>query len=76
MKFHAVRLGHTRNAKALLIRAGWLTEDNAATISSEDVDALISEHYVSVVLQEDAHDYDDIYLIPKVDFKSVLSIGR
>jgi len=45
-------------------------------MSIDEVNALISEHYVALVLQEDAMDYDDIYLVPKEDFGSIYVIQR
>jgi hypothetical protein len=72
MKFHATRIGHTRNAKELLKRDG----HNVDNMPDDEVDRLISEQFIAMVMQEDASDYDEIYLIPKGELGSIYVINR
>lgn len=77
-KFSAGRTGHTRNARKLLLDEGLQTLEEVAYLGGEAIDALISKHFIAVVLQEDALNYDEIYLIPrkKWDEMAIKTISR
>jgi hypothetical protein len=70
--FHATRQGHICNARELLKQEGFSVED----MPDETVEHFISERYVAVVLQEDASDYDEIYLVVKSVWEGVHVINR
>jgi hypothetical protein len=76
MTFHAIRTGHIANARKLLADNDWTPTEKLAEMSDGEIETLISERYVALVLQEDVMKYDDIYLVPKTDFKSIYVIKR
>jgi hypothetical protein len=75
-KFHSDYLGHTYNAKDFLYRTGQVGGRRLEAMEAPEVDALVSENYVAVVLQEDALDYEEVYLIPRDGWRGAVCMKR
>jgi hypothetical protein len=77
-EFHAIRIGHVKNAKKLLLEAGTVTMEKLAMMSDSEVENVISKHYIAVIYQSEAglEGYDDITLIPKAEWGKFPVIHR
>jgi hypothetical protein len=79
--YQSMFTGQQKGARAFVLKCGFATVEQLATMTDDDVDALISERYISAVelngvVRGGNGMYEEIVFIPKADWEKYDRINR